>query len=295
MRQLFLLLLTFYGIAVHCFSQSQEWAPIGAVWHFQEDDWLSSEYSSYVTITVVGDTLIHGKPCRIMKKSGRNCADRELEDYTYYEEGVVYWYNKYVDQFTVLYDFNAQAGDQWEILMEDCSAQVSVVSTDTEVINGEVLKVLNMSFDGPLGGKITERLGHQPYLFPRIRLSGWCHIICDGRYSNGLRCYQDAQLGLYETGLAENCETVISSIEKGIPQQELLVYPNPASDWIEVKFSPFHPGELSIFDYKGNLVKQFSLNSAGQAIDIFSLSPGYYFLRLLAGNESPLLKKLFIY
>lgn len=83
----------------------------------------------------------------------------------------------------------------------------------------------------------------------------------------------------------------------GVEFQEIdqvLIYPNPASDVIRVATTL--PGiiNVSVFNLKGQLIQRKNFNPTEDELDISQLEPGVYFVRLIAGNKkyfSKLVKK----
>jgi hypothetical protein len=58
------------------------------------------------------------------------------------------------------------------------------------------------------------------------------------------------------------------------------VFPNPAVHYINIRSSMEMPATFTIIDTNGRLVKSGTLNKADQRIDIGSIKPGMYYLRL---------------
>lgn len=94
---------------------------------------------------------------------------------------------------------------------------------------------------------------------------------------------------------ADTCFTDISSqiinvtvtgLETHNSNKNLTIYPNPASDFIEIK-TDFNYNSVSILDNTGKKVKQFTANSK---IDIRDLSNGIYFIQL-SGEENSIVRK----
>ena len=69
----------------------------------------------------------------------------------------------------------------------------------------------------------------------------------------------------------------VSAIEKF---QMVTIFPDPASDYIQVSFA--NQGELavSVFDQAGNLVLNFPHVTPGAPLNIQMLEPAVYFLEL---------------
>jgi hypothetical protein len=73
----------------------------------------------------------------------------------------------------------------------------------------------------------------------------------------------------------------------------LEVYPNPASDQLNVVLD--HEGEIriSIIDITGRLLQSDTYHSGGfttQTLNVSDLDPGLFFIRLEAGTESQVVR-----
>ncbi|MEI6577094.1 MAG: T9SS type A sorting domain-containing protein [Bacteroidota bacterium] len=65
--------------------------------------------------------------------------------------------------------------------------------------------------------------------------------------------------------------------------QKLSIYPNPASDYVQVLSNG--KGDLNIYDMTGKLVLSSKINSPTEVIDISKLSKGIYILRTINGDK----------
>jgi uncharacterized repeat protein (TIGR03806 family) len=78
-------------------------------------------------------------------------------------------------------------------------------------------------------------------------------------------------------GLPEDAGTV----------EELLLYPNPASDWLGIRipdrWQP--PFEAKIFNAQGQFIRSVSINSHAQFLDVNNVLPGSYLLQIGNGRE----------
>ena len=80
-------------------------APQGAEWYFHvlSQGPITEPPFYYIQYMVTGEEVVQGHICSVIN-------GYEL---VYEEDGVVYWYNPSDDAFTVLYDFNDEAGESW--------------------------------------------------------------------------------------------------------------------------------------------------------------------------------------
>ena len=75
----------------------------------------------------------------------------------------------------------------------------------------------------------------------------------------------------------------ITRVNENKEENLFSVYPNPASDKLQVLSSKFQGGELKVFDVLGESIFQSTLNH--QSVDVSGLSKGIYFIQLKTGNE----------
>src|SRR5450432_1658617 len=83
------------------------WAHVGAIWTYKNGGWCNG----LVHIRSIRDTIISGKPCRIMRKDCHTCDERLQDEYMYSDSGRVYFYEPSCDAFSLLFDINANPGE----------------------------------------------------------------------------------------------------------------------------------------------------------------------------------------
>lgn len=279
----------FFYLLFSNISFAQYFGIEGSTWHFSKVNVAifmpGSLNESYMHIASSGDTTIHGKVCnRLVNSSPLWCSNEQGTKFTYYANDSVFYYEPAYDSFELLYDMNASQGESWYIRIPDDNDEdtisVHVNFTDTVTINGVQLKRLQVSYNthfdnmAPFSydSEIIERIGDTHYLFNL--LPEWSYT-CDEAIVTGLRCYEDPNMPLYNTGIASSC-TFQSYI--GLDEQEftqLLVYPNPASNTINLSIENRAEVTYEIFDLLGNLVASGQTYSE---IDISTLVSGSYLL-----------------
>lgn len=84
---------------------------------------------------------------------------------------------------------------------------------------------------------------------------------------------------------------VVNSIATAIRKTniETSIFPNPAEDYIRIKSSNLIGSAINIIDPTGRIIKNGSLTSEDELLDIKDLHSGLYFIQI-AGNESITLK-----
>ena len=85
--------------------------------------------------------------------------------------------------------------------------------------------------------------------------------------------------------------SMILSIGENSYDEDILIYPNPATEEIIIKLSKALSQYVEIYSSFGTLVKKVKVNDRISAIDLRSLAPGIYFIRL---GKSEGLQKLVI-
>lgn len=293
-RCLFTTLMIFVSLQI----MAQDFAPIGAKWHYTERNYSAGDIR-YLTFESVQDTLFQGKNCKLLSKTGFiSCSNRPVEsEIVYSEDSAVYFWDKDFDQFQKLYDFKVETGSQWSILIKDDiysntdTIKVIVDSiTKTEILN-KSYKVLNVSYysyydndiEHPIhySSKIVYPIGDFTYLFNFY--PSWS-LACDFNYSDGLRCYEDPELGYYSTGIAESCTYVLTSVES-IKDNRLNVevLPNPTQGIIKISCHDNTNYKISLVDNLGRIIKTGDFRNETN-LDISTYPKGMYFI--LIQNET---------
>ncbi|MBK7800855.1 MAG: HYR domain-containing protein [Saprospiraceae bacterium] len=99
----------------------------------------------------------------------------------------------------------------------------------------------------------------------------------------------------------ENCLDVLSerSIDSGAdlgevtlePNNDLLIFPNPAREELQIKTFGHANGQINVFDARGRLVYTTACTGQQQIIDVRNWSEGYYLLSLDQTNGTKMLRK----
>ncbi len=102
-----------------------------------------------------------------------------------------------------------------------------------------------------------------------------------GNYSGGLSFYK---------GLSTN----YNNIAETILFNELSVYPNPSSDFLNIKFNSFNVNskKVQVTDVSGRIIKEMNFRDNEMQMDLSGVSNGIYFLNIQVYNESGNLKKI---
>lgn len=285
-----LLSLLFLSAALALPAQ-QEFAPIGAVWHYSANIYSLQTPLIFLRLEAVSDTVVQGRICR--KLAQTNIFGWPDSCFYLHQQGDSIWfYNPSVDDFDLLYAFNAQPGDEWTHRAPgtpfspptERSFRVDAVSMTT--INGRELRRLHISslphdYYLPISTEVVDVIGSFHFLL--YSFDSFTGMLFDGVYEGpwptGLRCYSDPELGMYETGIASSCEWQGTSTREALAEPEgIRVFPNPAAGAFTVE--NLRPGLVSfdVIDLHGRAI--WRGQSAGGRTEIAAglLAPGMYHL-----------------
>ena len=262
--------------------------PEGSEWYYeiQNDDGSIT----YQHLEYTADTTINNKRPKIIIRSNtqydRDWQTEVTHEYILEENNKVYWWNKDLHEFTTLYDYNAEAGDEWEVKVGLESFTVHVDSTGIFEYEGTSSKVIHISDAGNyFSGDIVVGYGHMTSFFPEKLMSR------NGDFTvNGLRCYWVGDILVYHNG-DEDCDAIygeIHGVEEDGPStgsEAFTVYPNPANGTLTVSVrlpqcdSPTtgHT-EYQISNLMGQTLLQGRISAETQQIDISTLPAGMYFI-----------------
>ena len=293
MKTKILLTLLFVVIVQFCFGQNQnEWAPDGATWHYSYNNF---SITGYIEIKYIGDSLIDGKVCKVLEKklysydyvtTISDTTNLGLE-FTYSDSNKVYYYR--FDQFFVLYNFNAQPGDWWEIagwsIPGSCDSigTIEVDSIGTIVINSDTLKYLRISrkdtSDWQFGSIIVEKIGCiDHYMFPEPFM---CALDMDE--GGPFRCYFDNNFGLYQSGIVSSCDYITNINISDVGDKNINVYPNPVENVLNIYTK--YESTLIIRNLIGDVIKNIPLIKGNNVIDVHNLPNGLLIIEL-RNNQS---------
>ena len=252
---------------------------IGAEWYYSITN--NNNVITYQHLECVADTTIDNKRAKIIVKSN-TLYDKDFyttvtHEYVYSENRIVYWWDKQSQSYTILYDFNANIGDQWTIHVGDQNITIHVDDVHFVEYNGNEYKVLTVSDnDNIFSGDIICGVGHTTSLFPEKILNNQDFSV------NDLRCYwlngiQQIQFGNVDCAQIYNNFSVNEN-----ETAELSAYPNPANDFIIIK-SDCSQNQSADFQYvisnlTGQIIIKGIISDDNQQIDISTLPSGIYFL-----------------
>ena len=266
-----------FEITTHSIIIEREF-PILSEWYYEitgDDGTVTYQHLEYMSDTTINNDKpkVIVRTNQIYDKEGQTTVTHE---YIKEQGGRVYWWNKELQEFTILYDYMAEAGDEWEIKVGMESIVVHVDSVGVYESQGRSRKVLHISDAGNIfTGEIIVGIGHLTSFFPE-------KLMVKGDYEvGGLRCYWVGDALLYHNG-DEDCDAVYNVIHMEMDETEtadFTFYPNPTDGLVHVEacHGPA-PQEYRITNLMGQTLLSGSVSD--QPIDVSSLPAGLYFLTL---------------
>jgi hypothetical protein len=268
---------------------AQNWAPTGAVWYFDQTHYFLP-LVDYYRVESIGDTLIAGINCKNLQKNTQTCDLRPIQEYMYENNSQVFFWENDLQQFQMLYDFNASQGSSWVIRLSEMSQtidtmQVDVDSTSITTINGFSKNVLYLNFHhlpnsggGMFGNRVEviEGIGSTDAMFP------WQFGACDGNWAGEIRCYSDNTIGFIDFDTAHACDYIITVIEESIFNSKIQIFPNPSSSEVFIQYAAGNnrTADFILSDVYGKNILSGELKSGLNTIDVSTLASGVYYVRI---------------
>ena len=258
--------------------------PDNSEWYYEIENEDGS--ITYQHLECAADTTINNERPTFIVRSNTHYDCQEItevtHEYVYEENGKVYWWNKDLEEFTMLYDLTAQAGDEWEIKVGFESLTMHVDGVGHYEYEGHTFRLLRVSNENNLfSGDIVCGVGHLTSFFPEKLMNRNANFTVDG-----LRCYWIDNELVFKIS-DEDCDAIYSEIH-GVEEDGpstgsgiLLVYPNPANDilFVETRSIASQPAQTyRITNLMGQTVLSGSINDEKQQIDIKELPVGMYFI-----------------
>ena len=266
---------------------AQNWFPVGAQWHYDRQSGIGPLHD-YFRLSVEKDTIINGKACqKIIKDDGLECLKHDSVEFVYEQNDSVFIFLLEFDEFRLYYNLTMAVGDTLFLELMDLSTPpdldtiLTVLdSVSTVQINGASYQKQHLTFKY-LGEysqytqslSMLERIGMEPYFFYHHREEP--SFSCDGDFITGLRCYEDALVGFYETGLADSCTYKLDLSPTVLDSRQLKVYPNPAYDVLNISSSlGYAHFNYTLTSISGELI----LEGRAHSLDVSGLPRGLYIL-----------------
>lgn len=281
------------GSSNDCFWYIDEYGyPIQSCYELMNTEWYYEIVNEGGTVTYqylecAADTTINGKRAKVMIKSNtlydKGLSTTITHEYVYYDDGKVFWWDKQSHDYTTLYNFNANVGDEWTINVGNQSITMHVDATNSVVYDGKTCRVLTVSDDADVfSGEIICGIGHTTSFFPEKMLNN------RGFRVDGIRCYwhngeQMMQFGDIDCDAIYNNYHDVEENKAG----EFSVYPNPANSIITIVVGTDRvcpTMEYTITNMICQIIMKGMVSSDNQKIDVTDLPIGMYFINI--GKDS---------
>jgi hypothetical protein len=259
-------------------TNAQNFAPIGATWHYSYQT-INPNLISFEKIESVSDTTINGILCKKLKANTSNEVN-----YVYSKNDSVFVYKG--NSFNLLYDFGANTGETITLgsyykTHNGLPLQMTIDSVKTILVSGQQRKVQFVTCgDGMIiefGGQVIQGIGNTNYMFPTL----------DFAPQGPLRCYQETNSLLfinpyytYGNWNKTDCEQliVINNLPETETKNSISIFPNPTNNYLNVTGIELN-SEYRIYDTTGRKVFQ-GVFVKSYTVDIQSLENGIYYIEI---------------
>ena len=266
-----------------CCDYKPTYKLIGSEWYYEilnENGNITYQYLEFAN-----DTTINDKPIHILVRINTLYDKSQIttHEYIYEENNKVYWWNNTLEDFTTLYDFGAEEGDEWEIKVGNESITMHVDAVEPYEYQGQTLKLLRVSDANEIfSGEIVCGIGHLTSFFPEKLMSKGCRV-------EGIRCFWQKGELVFHYG-EQDCDEIYDEHHFGIDETDaengFVIYPNPSHDVLFVKTicTSSLQSEYHITNIIGQTLITDKITSENLKINVSSLSNGMYFITI--GNTT---------
>lgn len=256
--------------------------PVGTEWYYEiqnANGSITYQHLEYMADTVIDDDLVQ-IIVRINTLYDKDFSEEKTYEYIYESDNKVYWWNKILEEFTMLYDFAAEEGDAWEIKVGTSSLLMHVDAEGTTEYGGQTYRTLTVSDpEGLFSGTIICGIGHETSFFPERLM-----IRSDDYRVEGIRCvWQYGQLIFHLTNAA--CDEVYLNFHYDVEestQTNYSLYPNPTSSILFVITNNVNSSNptYTITNLMGQTLMTGQILVENQQINVGSLPQGMYFITI---------------
>ena len=257
-------------------------------WYYEilnDDGSITYQHLEYAADTTIGTE----RPKIIVRTNtiyDRDAITTEVtHEYVFERDGKVYWWNKDLEEFTVLYDLTAEAGDEWEIKVGTETLTMHVDAVEVYDYENQPFRTLHVSDVGNLfSGDIVCGIGHLTSFFPeKLMNRGKNYRV------TGLRCYWVEGNLIFKIN-RDDCDAIYAELHNGINEDgpstgsgTFAVYPNPTDGilFVQTLRATSLPNQTyRITNLMGQTLLQGRISAETQQIDISTLPSGMYFISM---------------
>lgn len=259
-----------------------EFAPSGATWSYTFQTFWTS-FNGFLVLKYEKDTLIGNNHCKKLKGSILDSSLVKVDNHDVFirqsaDSIFLVWDGSNTGYFCFKNNFELNETVNFPILW---SYPLTVTAMEALDFGGQTTQQYTLESDGNFFDqtKIYEHFGPELGFF-----QNWWGVAVDG-FSYQLLCYQDDSFPLAEIGNGP-CFGLTPSVENELPDGNLSVFPNPASDEITFDFHGKNTVSIgvSIFDAVGKLLVKKTLPSSHR-LDVSSLPNGIYLGNAVADGQ----------
>ena len=248
---------------------------------------------TYQHLMYASDTTVNHKDVKIIIRTNtlydKGAHAEVTHEYIFEENGKVYWWNKDLEKFSVLYDYAALEGDEWTIEVGTDSIVMHVDAVEQYEYGGNPIKVLRVSDAGDVfSGIVFCGVGHFTSFFPErlmAKRKGY-HVV-------GIRCYWRNGELVFKYG-DRDCDEVYQEYHNGIEEHgpstdsgTFAVYPNPTHSVLFVqtlRATSLQDECYRITNLMGQTLLSGQITAETHQIDVSGLPQGMYFISV--GDET---------
>ena len=254
--------------------------PEGSEWFYEIENQNGS--ITYQHLEYAADTTINDKTVTIIIRTNtlydKDSHVEVTREYIYKEDFAIYWWNEALGEFTMLYDYAANVGDEWDIKVGTETITVHVDAKDRVKYNGIWYDRLYLSdADGYFGGPTLFNIGNMTSFFPEKLMSK-----ANSFSVNGLRCYWAAGSPVFSNDIGY-CDAVLGIDEPTMSSDQFAVYPNPTIGILFVqtlRATSLPAATYRITNLMGQTLMAGNITAETQQIDVSDLSEGMYFITM---------------
>ena len=255
--------------------------PLGTEWYYEIQNANGSV--TYQHLEYVADTVISEEPTHIIVRINtlydKDFSTDKSFEYIYGSNNKVYWWNETLGEFTMLYDFAAEVGDEWLIKVGSSQLLMHVDAEGTADYNGQTYRTLTVSdAEGLFSGTIICGIGHETSFFPEQLMAK-----NDDYRVEGIRCvWQYGQLIFQLTSAA--CDEVYLDYHYDVEEpmaEGFTVYPNPCHGTVTVSGGQLDSSQATPFritNMLGQTLMSGMVDAESRQIDVRRLPQGMYFI-----------------
>ena len=284
------LITLFFGLTISVLIYSQnyypivqennEWNVLQVIYPGTGNPWDTIYWTQ--TYKLTGDTIISEQTYKKVYLSEEEIPTNwEYEGGIREEEEKVWYFSKYGNGETIIYDFTIEVGDTITYLPQP----LVVDSINYREINGEDRKHFYLSYlEIPYTEFWIEGIGSNYGILSSgggMGIGGWTWFLCMSE--NGELIYMNPNYN--------SCHLISTGFEE-IKNSIIQVYPNPTQDKIKIaNIDNIQIESISLVNLKGQNVREFEKNKTD--LDLTGILTGIYLLKLTHANGE-ILKKIMI-